>query len=376
MPASVKKVNEQVLRNIVLNALNNKLENKKKLDEQLINVICDSKTKSDVKLKKVKYLIRLGADVNARKDGISALSWAKKSKEEEIAKYLEDNGGKEWVAPFGKEWFSKIGEDFVDTVFSGSTKEVIKEILVKSVDELFDGDNFERVLDECEYANGHKVIVSEEEVLSLGKQFWDKKGNLKSAKEIEVLIQQGAYVDIENESGDTALTGASYCGHKEVVEMLLQNGADVNIKDNKGQTALMMAAGKGHKEIAEMLLEGGADVNEKSETGDTALIIASYCGHKEVVEMLLQNGADINIQNKSGMTALMWASKKGHLDVVHILLEGGANVRKRDYWHQTALQMASGPFKNAIIKEIEESFQKTTPTIGEFLDKIFGGLTR
>ena len=133
MPANVKKVDEQVLRNIVLNTLNNKVENKKKIDEQLINVICDSKTKSDVKLKKVKYLVRLGANVNARRGGISALSWAKKCKEEEIAKYLEDNGGKEWVAPFGMEWFSKIGEDFVDTVFSGSTKEVIKEVFSNTV---------------------------------------------------------------------------------------------------------------------------------------------------------------------------------------------------------------------------------------------------
>ena len=227
MPANVKIVNEQVLRNIVLNAFN-KLENKKKLDEQLINVICDSKTKSDVKLKKVKYLIRLGANVNARKDGISALSWARKSKEEEIAKYLEDNGGKEWVAPFGKEWFSKIGEDFVDTVFSGSTKEVIKEILVKSKS----------------YLDIALMCIVEDDMSVV----------------VEQLLKRGFDVNRKDDDGCFLLMAATEEGDEKVVKMLLENGADIELRDKKGRSALILAASLGRVKVVEMLLDRGADV--------------------------------------------------------------------------------------------------------------------
>ncbi len=41
-------------------------ENIDKLNEQLFRVLADNKTPVDVRLKKVKYLIRLGADKNAK----------------------------------------------------------------------------------------------------------------------------------------------------------------------------------------------------------------------------------------------------------------------------------------------------------------------
>lgn len=50
---------------------------------------------------------------------------------------------------------------------------------------------------------------------------------------------------------------------KDVVQVLLDNGADVNISDNKGKTALMTAAKKGNKTILKALIDAGADVNAK-----------------------------------------------------------------------------------------------------------------
>ena len=349
-----------------MNTLNNKVENKKKLGEQLINVILSDKDSVEVKLKKVKYLVRLGANVNQKVNGKSLLKIAREKGYKEI-------------------------------------EEAIKESLLKSVEKALDGDNCEIVIKETKDAKREKPIVSKEEVLSLGKQFWGNDGNLKSAKEIEDLIQQGAYVDIENKKGNTALmiasengykdvvevliqNGASHRtsslwkaaerGHKEIVEMLLEGGANVNGKSGFGDTALMKASEKGYKEVVEMLLSNGADVNQKNDWGTTALICASIVGHKDVVELLLENGADVNQKDNYGMTALMLASERGRLDVVNILLEGGADVRQKDKYGKTALMRASGPLKNAIIKEIEEHIQKTKPTIGGFLGKIFDGFTR
>ena len=257
-------------------------DNQKKLNEQLLNVVLSDKDSDEAKLKKVKYLVRLGADVNQKVNGKSLLKIAREKGYKEI-------------------------------------ENVIKESLMKSLDELLDGDKFERVLDECEYANGHKVIVSKEKAIDLGKQFWDKNGNLKSAKEIEVLIQQGADVNIKNKDGNTALIIASEKGSLDLVNILLEGGADVQQKDGRGWTALMWASSCRNKEIVEMLISKGADINAKSQEGNTALMWASLQGHKEIVKMLLKKGADVNIENERGETALTIAKRENNSEVVEII---------------------------------------------------------
>ncbi len=284
---------------------NQKKLSKKKLNEQLVKVVLDTKTCDEVRIKRAEYLISLGADVNQKVNGKSLLKIAREKGYKEI-------------------------------------ENVIKESLVKSFEEALDSDKFERVLDECEYVNGHEVIVSKQKSIDLGNQFWDDEGKLKSAKEIEDLIQQGADVDVKVNYGLTALLNASYWGREDVVGILLENGADVHHKDNCGETALMRA---------------------------------SYCGHKGVVKLLLENGADVNEKDNYGETALMMASKSKHLDVVRILLEAGADVHQKDIYDKTALMRATDKETKKVIKE---HIKKTggEPTNGGFLGKIIGGLTR
>ena len=313
-------------------------DNQKKLNEQLVKVVLDTKTCDEVRIKRAKYLIRLGANVNQKVNGKSLL------------KIAREKGYKEM-------------------------EEVIKESLMKSFEKLLDGDKFERVLDECEYANGHKVVVSKQKAINLGKQFWDKDGNLKSAKEIEDLILQGADVNQKDNDGSTALMNASYYGHKEMVGILLEGGADVNQKDKYGQTELMRASYCGHKEVVGILLEGGADVNQKDNDGETALIWAAEKGYKDVVEVLLEGGADVNQKDDDGWTALIWAANEGYKEVVEVLLEGGADVHQKDNDGETALMKATDKETKKLIKE---HIKKTSgaPTNGGFWGKIIGGLTR
>ena len=312
-------------------------DNQKKLNEQLVKVVLDDGLTDEIRLKKVKYLVRLGANVNQKINGKSLLKIAREKGYKEI-------------------------------------EEAIKESLRKSFDELLEGDKFERVLDECEYANGHKVVVSKQKAINLGKQFWGNDGKLKSAKEIEVLIQQGADVNVQVNNGWTALIWAAEKGHKEIVEMLLEGGADVNIKSDDGYTALIWASREGHKEVVEMLLQNGADVNQKDGNSYTALIWASRGGYKEVVEVLLERGADVNHKDKYSKTALMRASNNGYNEIVQLLLEGGADVHQKDKYGETALMGATDKETKMVIKEY---IKKTSgePTNGGFFGKIFDGLT-
>ena len=56
------------------------------------------------------------------------------------------------------------------------------------------------------------------------------------------------------------LHGASGSGHREIVELLLANGAKVNVPAMSGKTALDYASRAGHKETADFLRRHGGKI--------------------------------------------------------------------------------------------------------------------
>ena len=88
-----------------------------------------------------------------------------------------------------------------------------------------------------------------------------------------------------------ALVTAACCGDYEIVERLVEEGADLNVKDETGKTAVIAAADEGWLGITEYLLEHGANVNAKDNDGDTALDIAKFQEHDDIVKVLLRFGA-------------------------------------------------------------------------------------
>jgi ankyrin repeat protein len=45
--------------------------------------------------------------------------------------------------------------------------------------------------------------------------------------------------------------------NKSICELLIENGADIDIQDKSGQTAIMLAAEKGHLLTCQFLIENG-----------------------------------------------------------------------------------------------------------------------
>ncbi len=88
--------------------------------------------------------------------------------------------------------------------------------------------------------------------------------------------------------GDTALHIASEFGEIENVEVLLANGADVNIAGDIGYTPLHYAAAKGNTDIIKILLKAGANPNLTDEFDDTPLKVAER-GHHDGAAKLLRN---------------------------------------------------------------------------------------
>ncbi|VDO60891.1 unnamed protein product, partial [Heligmosomoides polygyrus] len=198
----------------------------------------------------------------------------------------------------------------------------------------------------------------------------------------------GVDVDDVGSGERTALRGAAWAGHREIVCRLLDANADVDRKDSEDRTALMAAAFMDHWEIVELLLDHGAKISETDSAGATALHLALSNGskseaHDKTVQTLIRRGSDlttadahgrvcihlaayhgdrnlsslfgatcIDVQLRSGSrayidcidadgrTAFQLAAIHGHLPVVDILLTLGADEAHKDNDGAVALHYA------------------------------------
>ena len=127
-----------------------------------------------------------------------------------------------------------------------------------------------------------------------------------------------------------ALIRASEYGHTEIVRLLLDRGADINSQNDSGDTALIIKSKHGKVDMAEFLLDCGADPNIKNIKGDTALmsaarysnsilVLAEVADYTKVVELLLLHGADPNIRNNYGKTALIIAERVDADDIARLI---------------------------------------------------------
>ena len=91
------------------------------------------------------------------------------------------------------------------------------------------------------------------------------EGHLEVAKE---LLSCGQIQDLP-----TALVAASENGHCEIIELLINEGASVNMLDDKGRCALVCASNKKHYHATRLLLDRGAFVDCEDGEGCTALML-------------------------------------------------------------------------------------------------------
>ncbi|EGB10783.1 hypothetical protein AURANDRAFT_22203, partial [Aureococcus anophagefferens] len=155
-------------------------------------------------------------------------------------------------------------------------------------------------------------------------------GNVLLADE---LLQRGAEANHENLRGHTALSWACVCGADGVVDLLLRNGADPRRPTKLEQrTPLVHAAQHGHAKVLQILWRAGAMINAETKRGRTPLIEAAKEGHLATCRYLVDRGARrprVDGENRYGHTALTMAVVKGRFDVVQALLDRGAKADRR-----------------------------------------------
>lgn len=84
---------------------------------------------------------------------------------------------------------------------------------------------------------------------------------------------------------------ACIAGHIPVIEMLLKHGANINIQDDSGKTALHEAIENNKTEVAKTLIKNGADLNIMTNSKVNALYIAEQKKNAEIIDLLKKAGA-------------------------------------------------------------------------------------
>uniref|UniRef100_A0AAX7VS11 SOCS box domain-containing protein n=1 Tax=Astatotilapia calliptera TaxID=8154 RepID=A0AAX7VS11_ASTCA len=138
---------------------------------------------------------------------------------------------------------------------------------------------------------------------------------------VYLLLESGANPNACDVKKKTPLALAAQNGHLNVVEVLLQKGAQVWCESESG-TILFDAAASGNPDIISLLLEHGADPNVPLYSGHLPVHRVAYHGHRLALEHLIPV-TKLHAVKESGMSPLHSAAAGGHAQCVEILLKAG-----------------------------------------------------
>lgn len=193
------------------------------------------------------------------------------------------------TSPKIKALFDKLNKNEVDE--NGNSvcwaslhpEEFIAEVLALSKSE-FDWRN-----DTCYGLDIPSFIISTGDVLLADKFIKATKLNLnernpdgtplfhaaRAPKMIKYLIAMGANPNTTDQYG-SLLTKVCAAGHVELAQLLIENGARLDITDQDGATVAHAAAMSGELDILKYLVSQGCDMTKKDKNGETPLYYAQH----------------------------------------------------------------------------------------------------
>jgi len=124
-------------------------------------------------------------------------------------------------------------------------------------------------------------------------------------------------------NGTTAFIQAALHGHIHFLEFLLEyhDFSFLDIQDNSGDTALLHSSRSGQLGSIKWLIARGSDLFHKSSSSSTCLHRACVNGDIDVIKFLIDSGLDINALAANGSTPLHYAARSSKLLAIKVLLE-------------------------------------------------------
>ncbi len=128
------------------------------------------------------------------------------------------------------------------------------------------------------------------------------KGELGS---INLLLKDSDINEIDKD-GRSLLHHAVLLKDSEVVDLLINKGASLDIQDNLGWSPLHFAAQRYDVHISKTLIDANADLNSVDNYGNSVLWRAVFesKGRGDVIKLLISSGADIYQKNNKGVSPI------------------------------------------------------------------------
>lgn len=125
---------------------------------------------------------------------------------------------------------------------------------------------------------------------------------------------------------DAALLSAAREGDADAVAVALRAGAAIETRDERDRTALLLAATYDHVAVADLLVAAGADPDAVDDRHDTPWLVTGVTGSVAMLEALLPAGPDLTIRNRFGGLSPIPASERGHVDYVRRVVRTGVDL--------------------------------------------------
>ncbi|KAB8276988.1 ankyrin repeat-containing domain protein [Aspergillus minisclerotigenes] len=175
-------------------------------------------------------------------------------------------------------------------------------------------------------------------------------------KILELLLANGADLDLKDGDGRTPLSWAARQGVIHTTQFLLERNADPNSRDTHGRSPLFWGVMTRHsQEIVKLLFQHGADPRSTDDNGRTVLSRAAEYGSEGVVRLLLEMNVDVNISDNDGRSPLSWAAESANEATVKLLLQAeGIDTEGRDNIGRSAHLMAADRGSQAIVNLLSQ----------------------
>lgn len=114
---------------------------------------------------------------------------------------------------------------------------------------------------------------------------------------VKLLVQNDdCILDAKDEHGNTPLMRAAYYDYTDIVKILWKAGADLNIQNNSGQTALIISLWEGSVSTAEFLIRSGCDLKLSDQSGHSPFYVSVHCEllpELKIAQLIIDSGYDV-----------------------------------------------------------------------------------
>ena len=145
--------------------------------------------------------------------------------------------------------------------------------------------------------------------------------NNSSGKAVDILLGANADPNLCNNEKKSPLMIASEEGYYSLLMQLLEKGAEINKQDETGWTALYYAVYHEKNTEVDILINANADVNICTMEKKSPLMSACEDGYYKIVKQLLRKGADVTKRDGNGQTAFAKAKENRHDTLLPMLID-------------------------------------------------------